>query len=404
MSDERFITAETATKRLKVSRQTLYAYVSRGLIRSINPETEGQDPRRKLYMSEDVDRLVDRKAHGRKPARIAAGTLNWGLPVLESELTLIDQEKLYYRGKDAVALAETNTLEDTACLLWGASDTAPFDDPLPVGLVYANPVEGGPIGRWSVIARSTAALARLNNEDMPIRRVHADVLHRKGAFLVRALTSAICEQTVKTVPVHEQLADAWGIDHMYADYLRRTLVLLADHELNASTFTVRVVASTGASLSACLLGGLSALSGPLHGSASDQVRVLFDQIDQTGDPERVIDSRLRRGERLPGVGHTLYPSGDPRAGAIIKEIDLTQHEEQTLSIIFEKTGHRENVDMALVLMERHLKLPNEAAIALFAIGRSAGWIAHALEQNRTGQLIRPRAQYTGPSPGLTVNS
>ena len=108
MTDEQYIAAETAIKRLNVSRQTLYAYVSRGLIRSINQD--GSDTRRKLYLAEDVDKLINRKAHGRKPDRIAAGTLAFGLPVLESELTLIDQGKLYYRGQDAVALsAEKST-------------------------------------------------------------------------------------------------------------------------------------------------------------------------------------------------------------------------------------------------------------------------------------------------------
>ncbi len=396
MAEEPYIPAETAIKRLNVSRQTLYAYVSRGLIRSINQD--GTDTRRKLYLAEDVDKLINRKAHGRKPDRIAAGTLAFGLPVLESELTLIDQGKLYYRGQDAVALSAEKSLEDIACLLWEANLGTPFDSPLPVGMVYSNPVDGGPVGRWSVIARSTAALARLNTDDLPIRRAAPELLHRKGAFLVRALTAAICETTVKKKPIHEQLAEAWNVPAGKSDLLRRALFLLADHELNASTFSVRVVASTGASLSACLLGGLAALSGPLHGSASDQVRVFFDQVDNSQHPEGVVDSWLRRGERLPGVGHRLYPNGDPRATAIIEGLDLTSIERRTLDTIFEQSGHRENVDMALVLLERHLGLPTEAAIALFAIGRSAGWVAHALEQNRTGHLIRPRAHYVGRRP------
>ena len=265
-------------------------------------------------------------------------------------------------------------------------------------MVYSNPVDGGPVGRWSVIARSTAALARLNTDDLPIRRAAPELLHRKGAFLVRALTAAICEKTVKKKPIHEQLAEAWEVSSGKSDLLRRALVLLADHELNASTFSVRIVASTGASLSACLLGGLAALSGPLHGSASDQVRVLFDQIDNSQSPEDVVESWLRRGERLPGVGHRLYPNGDPRANAIIEGLNLTSIESRTLETIFDQSGHRENVDLALVLLERHLNLPSEAAIALFAIGRSIGWVAHALEQNRTGHLIRPRAQYVGRRP------
>ncbi len=394
----KFVTAEEAIKRLRVSRPTLYSYVSRGLIRSINSESGNADPRRKVYAADDIDLLIERRKTGRKPDRIAAETLDFGLPVLESELTLIEDGSLFYRGRNAIELAERLTFEEVAAFLWGAPDAIAFQAPVNSDDLIHLGTMGEGWDRWSVISRTTAALANMGTTDLPIRHAHESLLHLKGAFLIRAITAAIVRREMSGRQTHVQLAEAWSLDPAGADLLRFALVLLADHELNASTFAARVAASTGASLSACVIGGLSALSGPLHGSASDNVRVFMEKVDQTGDPAKVIDSHLRRDERVPGVGHPLYPEGDPRARAIISRLSLSQLEQDCLDQVRRKIGHQENVDFALVLLERHLRLPAEAAIALFAIGRSAGWIAHALEQNRAGQLIRPRARYTGVHP------
>src|SRR5207245_5047973 len=110
--------------------------------------------------------------------------------------------------------------------------------------------------------------------------------------------------------------EIWRLDWPAAELLRLALVLIADHELNASTFAVRVVASTGASLVACVIGGLAALGGPRHGGTTEQVEALLDEIERVGDAAAVAEQRLSRGERLPGFGHPLYPDGDPRALAM----------------------------------------------------------------------------------------
>jgi citrate synthase len=210
--------------------------------------------------------------------------------------------------------------------------------------------------------------------------------------------------TPAAAPIHEQLAAAGGLDAHGAALLRRALVLLADHELNASTFAVRVVASTGASLGAAVAGGLAALSGPRHGAATAQVEALFDEVERRGDAARVVAERLQRGEYLPGFGHPLYREGDPRGRALIEALPSGGLLAEIAAAVDALGGWRPNVDFALVALRRALALPRGAALALFAIGRSAGWIAHALEQQQGGRLIRPRARYVGERPAAEIGA
>jgi len=175
-------------------------------------------------------------------------------------------------------------------------------------------------------------------------------------------------------------------------------VLCADHELNASSFTARCVASTGASLKAAIIAALAALSGVKHGAMTTRVEQVWDGLDPA-DFKGSLQRRLEAGETIPGFGHPLYPDGDVRARALLEPIlpDFPQAA-RIVDAVRELTGTEPSIDFALVALRRHLHLPPGAAFLLFAIGRSTGWIAHALEQRASGQLIRPRAIYTGERP------
>ncbi len=197
------------------------------------------------------------------------------------------------------------------------------------------------------------------------------------------------------LPLHERLASVWGVGPKAADLIRRALVLTADHELNASTYAMRVVASTRAPLGACVLAGLAALVGPLHGGMTNEVRALLADPAVTADPGTAIAIRLARGERIPGFGHPLYPDGDPRAAALLPRLTPRSHGQRVVEAMHAMTGIAPNIDFALLVLEKRLHLPTGAAFALFAVGRTVGWIAHALEQWRDGTLIRPRAVYPG---------
>jgi len=202
-------------------------------------------------------------------------------------------------------------------------------------------------------------------------------------------------------PIHRQIARAWAPNVPKADdFIRRVLVLLAEHELNASTYAVRVAASTGISLYDAVIAGLAALKGPLHGGAGLSAARFVDAVAQ-GDPAAQIRDRVVLGERIPGFGHLVYKGGDPRAVELLQALTASGVEPRFASeiptLVAEATGQAANIDYAVAVLARALGLPKGSEIALFAIARTAGWIAHAIEQQKTGKLIRPRARYIGPA-------
>ena len=369
--------------RLAIKPQTLYAYVSRGRIEA---RPDPADPRKSLYRADDVSRLLERKSAGRKPADVARGAISWGEPVLASAITDVAGGRLYYRGADAAALAERLTLEETALLLWGCGDAA----------VFAR--EPGPRVRLrgSFPARAFAALAARAGGEPPALGRGPAALWREGAGLMADLAGALGEG-VDPGPLHLGLARAWGLGQEEADLVRRALVLLADHELNASTFAARVAASTGASLSASVLAGLAALSGPRHGGVSARIAALIEDAGRDG-PEAAVRAYIARGDAPPGFGQRPYPAGDPRAKALLSAFRPDAEMTRLMAAGEALTGQPPNIDMALAALTRRLGLAPDAAFALFALGRSVGWIAHAIEQLESGGLIRPRARYVGPPP------
>jgi citrate synthase len=180
------------------------------------------------------------------------------------------------------------------------------------------------------------------------------------------------------------------------------LVLCADHELNASTFAARVAASAGANLPACVMGGLGALSGPLHGAATARVEALVTEIARPERASAIVGERLARGESVPGFGHPLYPEGDPRGAHLLEVAARAGGKARGVRVITSVVNamdlvarEKPTVDVGLVALASALGLPRGAPLAIFACGRIAGFIAHALEQRAAGFLLRPRARYVG---------
>lgn len=220
----------------------------------------------------------------------------------------------------------------------------------------------------------------------------------EGAGLLQGMASAVLGLQV-TGPVHEAAAAAWRLKPRGADLVRRAMVLLADHELNASTFAVRVVGSTGASLPAALMAGLAALTGPRHGGMTMRTVAMFAEALAAPDPDAFFAARLARGEPIWGLHHELYPEGDVRARALRAVHEPSGALRRTIEAAEAASGMLLNVDGALAALAHTLGLSQEAAFAIFALGRTTGWIAHAIEQTETGTLIRPRARYVGDDPG-----
>jgi citrate synthase len=184
----------------------------------------------------------------------------------------------------------------------------------------------------------------------------------------------------------------------------------AEHGMNASTFTARVIASTGADVAAALSGAVGAMSGPLHGGAPSRVLHMIEAIERTGDAEGYVKGVLDRGERLMGFGHRVYRAEDPRARVLrrtAKELGAPRYE---VAAALEKAALAElrnrrpdrvletNVEFWAAIMLDFAEVPANMFTSMFTCARTAGWSAHILEQKRTGRLVRPSARYIGPSP------
>lgn len=391
MNQSSLLSAREAATRLGVKLDTLYAYVSRGLLRSV--AVPGS--RERHYRREDIEGFRAARGSGQAPLDASAES---AMPVIDSAISLIEGGRLYYRGQDAVRLSDTATLEEIAALLWDAETTAVAG---PTGAEQANFV-GAAWRRLDPIARCQVRLAAMADASPPIVDLTRPALADAGQRILSEMVGCLIERRPASMPApnqlahwqlaHWQLARHWQLDETGADLLRRCLVLVADHELNTSTLTARCVASTGAPLAAVVSAALGALSGPRHGGAASRVEAVFHAERDSGDALMAVASRLARGEPLPGIGQPLYPDGDPRAIAILYALSLIFPQARRL------VGYRPNVDFALAAVASSLNLPRGAALGLFVVGRTVGWIAHAIEQHECNVLIRPRARYTGPRP------
>lgn len=393
-----WVTAGEATSLLGVSRATLYAYVSRGFVRS---EPVPGRSRERRYAREDVERLRSRAEERRNPAKAAEHALRWGVPVLESSITLIAGSHLYYRGHDVAELVRSRSLEEVAALLWtGSFETDLFDTPLHV--------VSGSDGALDLpfVSRAQSVLPLVAARDPLAFDLRPRAVAQTGWRIVNLLTSVAAASRTLEDTVEATLARAWApADKRAADVIRAALIVAADHELNVSAFTARCVASAGSNPYAVVTGGLSALEGTKHGGTSARVEVLLDDLRRSRDLGRALAERLRRGEIVDGFGHRLYPKADPRAAVLFELLGERYPRSKELAFVraFAEAAEslldeRPNLDFGLTAVGRVLALPAGAPLALFAIGRTFGWIAHAIEQYETGAIIRPRARYVGKSP------
>jgi citrate synthase len=418
---ERLSTAEAA-ERLGVKPATLYAYVSRGLLgreRSADGRTSTFDPA-------EIDRLArpGRARRGRRPAAEL---------VVPSALTTIDRGLPWYRGLAVPELAGTRSFEEVAEWLW----TARFPDPVPAWRASQPALDAGrqaqaalphgalPLERIRVIAAALPAGDELRLELRPAAVTAA------GRSLVAGLVDCLPRLAPRPPGRRGQrearapgrpgrpppdagpiAARLWtGLSPLDPEpelvrVVDAALVLLADHELAASTVAARVAASVRADPYAVASAGLAVVTGSLHGGASLGIEALLDEIDRPDQAASVVGARLRRGERLRGFGHRLYPDGDPRAATLLARLRATADSSPRMEVVdsllqaARRRGLPEpNVDLALAALAHVTGMTHGAGEAIFATARTAGWIAHALEEYERNAPIRPRAVYTGPPPG-----
>ena len=375
--------ASEVCAQLGISRDTLYAYVSRGFIRKI---ADPLDARKSLYHADDLQKLISRQKRPRARQDVASSTINWGEPVLQSAITEIRDEQLFYRGHSAVKLSQTKSFEEVFELLAGVSFTsckANKPDPVPSEILRHKL----PINRLMVfLAEEATQLGSLGGAQSARR-----IMSRAG-FITAGLS-----QTPATNSAAETLAQAWCPDkNGAAQQLNAALILCADHELNASAYAARVAASARANLGACLLAGIATLSGDAHGGATNLARD-WEQKAAELLADKTALSQFVTDNRPPGFGHPFYPNGDPRANELLRIANADKKWRALIRDVHRIHGVWPTLDFGLAVLEDALNLPTGSGLGIFALGRMAGWVAHIFEQRKSGRLIRPRAIYSGKS-------
>jgi citrate synthase len=411
-----WIGAAEAAERLGIKQASLYAYVSRGVL----SRRRDADGRSSLFDAEAVAQLA---LHGR-PRRGTAGAEL----VIESELTEITSTTQRYRGHDATSLALRCTFQEVAMLLWTGVLPGPEGLSRTVGGAYSS--ESGRRTRWSAtpeaLAAGRAAQAALPPGTLPLERIQVIVpalavtdpfrLHLDRPAVVAAGMSLIAGMT-DSLPlagaadpagdgIAARLAARLCPEPASADLIRvvsAALVLVADHELAASTLAARVAASMRADPYAVVSTGLGAMTGALHGGAALGAEIMLGAADSPADAPRVVGDVLRRGEKLPGFGHFVYRDGDPRANLLLRLIAELAPDSERLAIASAVTAEARrravpnpNIEFALAVLVGVAGMIRGAGEAMFAIGRTAGWLAHAMEEYERNIPIRPRCVYTGP--------
>ncbi len=426
-----WIGAAEAAQRLGIKPASLYSYVSRGVL----APRRGSDGRASLFDAAQIEDLARRG----KPRRGAGGAEL----VIESELTEIADDRLRFRGHDAIALATSRSFEEVASLLW----TGSFDDPSAKGPWQATgeaiaagtaaqaalPPDTYPLERLQVIVPAVAATDRLRlHLDRPaviaaasgLIAAMADCLPTAGPRAAVASDDSAAVDVVDSAAVSNADSAAVASDDSIAGRLatklcqrrpsaglvaalRAALVLAADHELAASTLAARVAASVRADPYAVVGTGLGTMSGALHGGASLGAEVLLASASGPADAPRVVGELLRRGERIPGLGHFVYQTGDPRAMLLLDLIRAAAPDSARLAVaeaVLAEAGRRAlpapNIELALAVLASVAGMVPGAGEAVFAVARTAGWLAHALEEYARATPIRPRGVYIG-HPAIT---
>jgi citrate synthase len=394
------IDAAEAAARLGVKTTTLYSYVSRGLLSS----TRDPSGRRSWFDAAEVAAL-HRRAH---PLRGQGPEL-----VVESAVTALGADRPFYRGRDALALAKDVGFEQVAAWLWTAEmpDHVAAWQSLPGAVAAAEAVQRALPLATLPLDRLMMAVTALAVADPMRHSIEPEGVVATGHALIAGMVDALPNQSARAGRHGALIAQRlWpkltkaAASSALVRVLDAALVLLADHELAASTLAARVAASVGADPYAVVSAALGVLGGPMHGGASLGAERMLAEIREPADVPRVIGERLRRGERIPGVGHAVYKSGDGRCDALLDLLRAAAPQHRQLAIadavlseISARGLPRANTDFALATLTTACGMVVGAGEVVFATARTAGWLSHALEEYRRRSPMRLRAVYAGPA-------
>jgi citrate synthase len=396
------LTTQQAAERLGVKPQTLYAYVSRGLITRVR----AADGKGSLFAATDVEALAERSAGGRGGAMESPSA-----SPIRTELTLLEDDRLFYRGRDAAELAVHATFEATAVWLWTGRDEpeARFaPPPARVAQAVRACADALPVSARAVDRFKAAVLAASVADPLSLD-LRPDSVVATGRALIGALLAAVPKRGAAAgESVAQRLWVRLSADAPSEGALRAldaALILLADHDIATSTYAARLAASTRANPYAVVTAGLAVLDGPLHGGAGALARRVLVRAHET-DPVTALATTLRETGSVPGFGHVLYRAQDPRAEALLPLLDALPDPTglravcaELIQVAHDRFGAFPNSDLALALLAELCAFPPDTEETIFALARTAGWIAHALEEYASTPLRhRPTGSYTGPRP------
>jgi citrate synthase len=403
------LTTAQAAARLGVKPSTLYAYVSRGLIGSTRAEAGGGS----TFDALDVEQLAATRRRGRESASPDHGR-GRPLMVLDSALTLIEDDELYYRGVRATDLARNVGLEAAVDVLWARSSSAAgrafHTSTEVVGSARAAGDLLGPAAR--LIDRLQLSVVIAGSYD-PLRTdLEPDAVHSAGRRLIATMVDALPDLG-PAAPGSARLAQRlWPklttSPSTPSDLalLDATLVLCLDHDLATATLAARVAASARAHPYAAVASALSAFDSAMHGSApSAATQMLRDALERP--PERAIAAAAARGRGIPGFGHVLYRRTDPRAAFLLGRMSsmarytaAIRAARELVAMVGPRTGRPVNLDLALAVLAVGAEMGDDAGQAIFAVARTAGWLAHVVDEYGQRPLrLRPESAYIGPRPG-----
>ncbi|QKR99840.1 helix-turn-helix domain-containing protein [Sphingomonas sp. CL5.1] len=380
MDDAEWVSASEAATMLGVSLSTLYVYVGRKGLRS--RPVGGSRARR--YLKADLLREMSRK---NGPRMSSAGPT--------TAITHIDATGPSYRGHNAIALAEHATLEQTAALLWEVDEAEVFTDDVPRSTDEFERLANAMMGQ-NGIDRATALLHLLEGANPRSFDLSPQGMARTGADAMRWLAAILLGQSAPAkTPIHETVGAALKLDEAQLDLTRRLLVLTADHGLELAARAVRALASTGVTPWRTVTAGLLVAAGrrSWFGYAYS-VRRLLAEITESADPREPVMRRLRHGDDVPGFGSRQYDGEDPRARALLAScfalLPADRELEKVMSAIElmrEWSGLQPDFPFARALVS--LKLGVDDSDILFPLARSAGWVAHSIEQFQSDMRTRP---------------
>jgi citrate synthase len=399
MARRRLLTTSEVAHRLGVKRETVYAYVSRGLIER-HPSS---GHRRSLF---DRDAVEDLAGHARHRDRSNALEV-----VIETELTLLDPDgRLFYRGHDAVQLARFSSFERVAELLWGGPSGGAWELDREMAEIVGKLRDAVPGGTaapdripLTISALGASDPRRADRRPEAVRRTAAQIL--AGALDGLAPPAAPADRSAAARLWAALSAQPRSPRPAQLAALNASLVLLADHELAASTLAARVAASAWADPYRVVLAGLGPLGGVLHGGASLAVEAMFAGLPSADHAFQTLESQVAAAGVAAGFGHRVYRDRDPRADHLLGRVAAVAVDGQSarnVAAILDAAAALDlpapNVDLGIAALSYAMGLRAGAATTIFTVARLAGLLAHAIEEYRYRLRFRPRASYRGPSP------